>query len=447
MGTDQMTMSQRERDRLKVMALVLEGRGAQKEAARLLKLSVRQIRRLQRRLDQEGDRGIIHKLRGRPSNARWNRQEREAILLAYRSQMADFGPTLASEKLAEQGWKMSPETLRTWLLAQELWHPRRKREPHRQRRERRACFGELVQADGSIHDGLEGRGEAMVLVAMIDDATSQVRARFYPAEAYMDLLGRYLRRQGRMAAMYVDRDSIFRAEDQHPSDPRPVLTQFSRALQELEIELILAYSPQAKGRVERLFETAQDRLVKELRLAKARTIAQANEVLEKVFVPWFNRRCCVPPASANDAHRPLHPSMRLESILSIQDRRRVANDYTIRLDNQIHKPALPGLRGGRVTIEKRLDGSMPLRLGKRFLEYHRLGPAGKSLGAPPPRHPEFSARGMAGRGGQVKGLCRGCDTALCRPIHRWTLGSHSCGALSFQRQDHSIEISAASSSR
>ena len=211
-----------------------------------------------------------------------------------------------------------------------------------------------MQADGSIHDGLEGRGEAMVLVAMIDDATSQVRARFYPAEtteAYMDLLGRYLRRQGRMAAMYVDRDSLFRAEDQHPSDPRPVLTQFSRALQELEIELILAYSPQAKGRVERLFETTQDRLVKELRLAKARTIAQANEVLEKVFVPWFNRRCCVPPARANDAHRPLHPSMRLESILSIQDRRGVTNDYTIRLDNQfyqIHKPALPGLRGGRV---------------------------------------------------------------------------------------------------
>jgi hypothetical protein len=390
METDRTAMSQRERDRLKVMALVLEGKRGQKEAGRLLTLSVRQVRRLQRRLEQEGDGGIIHKLRGRPSNARWDAQERAAILRTYRHDMADFGPTLAAEKLSEQGWKIAAETLRSWLLSEGLWQPKRKREQHRQRRERRACLGELVQADGSIHDWLEGRGPAMVLLAMIDDATSRIRARFYPAEtteAYMDLLGRYLRRWGRMVAMYVDRDSVFRAEDRHPSDPRPVLTQFSRALKQLEIELILAYSPQAKGRVERLFGTAQDRLVKELRLAKACTMEEANSVLEKVFIPWFNRHCCVQPASPNDAHRPLHPSMHLESILSIQEKRRVANDYTIRLDNQlyqIHKPALPGLRGGLVTIEKRLDGSMHLRLGKSFLEYHPLGPADKSLGALPP---------------------------------------------------------------
>ena len=234
----------------------------------------------------------------------------------------------------------------------------------------------------------------MVLVAMIDDATSKVSARFYPAEttqAYMDLLGRYLRLHGRMLAMYVDRDSIFRAEDHHPDDPRPVLTQFARALKELQIELILAFSPQAKGRIERFFQTAQDRLVKELRLARARSMEQANVVLEEKFIPWFNRWCSVRPASPNDAHRPLHPSMHLGSILSIQEHRHVANDYTFRLDNRLYQllpPPLPGLRGGRVTIEHRLDGSMHVRLRKSALRYQSVGPADRQdLGAPPPQTP------------------------------------------------------------
>jgi hypothetical protein len=165
-------MSQQERNRLKVMARVLEGRGAQKEAARLLKLSVRQIRRLQRRLEKEGDGGIVHKLRGRVSNARWDPREREKILQIYGDQFAGFGPTMAAEKLAQGGLKVFEETLRLWLLARGLWIPRRRREQHRQRRERRTCRGELVQADGSHHDWLEGRGVPMVLVAMIDDATS-----------------------------------------------------------------------------------------------------------------------------------------------------------------------------------------------------------------------------------------------------------------------------------
>jgi hypothetical protein len=229
----------------------------------------------------------------------------------------------------------------------------------------------------------------MVLVVMIDDATSKTMARFYPAEtteAYMDLLGRYLRRRGRMTAMYVDRDSIFRAEDHDPHDPQPTLTQFKRALDELEIDLILANSPQAKGRVERFNKTAQDRLVKELRLAGATTMEQANGVLEKVFLPWFNRRCVVDPVSPNNAHRPLHPSMSLAGILSIQDKRHVTNDYTIRLDNEIYQllpPALPGLRGGMVTVERRLDGSLHLRFKGRYLKYKALGPA-KSSGALPP---------------------------------------------------------------
>jgi len=270
MNGDRIAMSQRERDRLKVIAAVVSGQASQAEAARLLKRSTRQIRRIQRRLEAEGDCGLIHRLRGRPSNNRKDRHLRQQVIEAYGRNYPDFGPTLAAEKLAEQGLGICGETLRRWLPAEGLWKRKRKRDQHRSRRRRRECFGELVQADGSHHDWLEGRGSRMVLVAMIDDATSKVRARFYPGEtteAYMGLLGRYLRRHGRMMAMYVDRDSIFRAENKHPHDPRPVLTQFSRALDQLEIELILAYSPQAKGRIERFFHTAQDRLVKELRLA------------------------------------------------------------------------------------------------------------------------------------------------------------------------------------
>ena len=389
MSGDRIAMSQRERDRLKVMDGVLKGQRTQAEAARLLELCERQIRRIQRRLETEGDAGIVHRQRGKPSHRAKSRSLRQQALAAYRQEYSDFGPTLAAEKLSERGLAVAHETLRRWLLAEGLWQRKRQRERHRQRRQRRECFGELVQADGSHHDWLEGRGEKMVLVVMIDDATSKVMARFYPAEtteAYMDLLGRHLRKHGRMKALYVDRDSIFRAEKSDAYDQRPVLTQFSRALKELDIDLILANTPQAKGRVERFHKTGQDRLVKELRLAKATTIEQANKVLERVFLAWFNRNRSVKPASRNNAHRPLHASMNLAAILSIQEKRRVGNDYTIRLDNRIYqilKPALPGLRRGWVIAEKRLDGKLQLRLGKQYLKFEAWRPR-KATGALPP---------------------------------------------------------------
>jgi hypothetical protein len=390
------------------MAPVLNGERTQVEAARLLNRSSRQVRRIQRRLEAEGDCGVIHRLRGRQSNNRKDNKFRRRVIETYRRNYGDFGPTLAAEKLAERGVVVCNETLRQWLLAEGLWKRKRKRDKHRSRRRRRECFGELVQADGSHHDWVEGRGPRMVLVAMIDDATSKVRARFYPAEtteAYMDLLGRYLRKRGRMMAMYVDRDSIFRAEDKHPYDPRPVLTQFSRALEELGIELIPAYSPQAKGRIERFFHTAQDRLVKELRLAGATTMEQANEVLDKTFGPLFNRRFTIKPTSSNNAHRPLHTSMNLKAILSIQGTRTVTNDYTIRLNNQIYQllpPAWPGLRRGKVIIENRLDGSLHIRLGKRYLKYKACGPA-KASGALPPDPRSLSPSQMTALAAQSEG--------------------------------------------
>lgn len=389
MSGDRIEMSQRERDRLKVMSAVLEGKRSQAEAARLMGLSVRQVRRLQRRLEREGDLGVVHRQRGQASHRAKDVEMRQAVLEAYRQDYMGFGPTLAAEKLQSRGLAIDHETLRRWLLADGLWQRQRKRDRHRQRRERRECFGELVQADGSHHDWLEGRGPWMVLVVMIDDATSKTVARFYPAEtteAYMDLMSRYLRKRGRMTAMYVDKDSIFRAEKHDADYVQPTLTQFKRALDDLEIVLVLANSPQAKGRVERFNQTAQDRLVKELRLAGATTMQQANKVLDTIFLPWFNRRCVVPAKSPNNAHRPLHQSMNLGSILSHQIKRHVSNDYTIRLDNRLYQllpPALPGLRGGRVTVERRLDGTMHLRFKGQYLKYKLCGPA-KPSGALPP---------------------------------------------------------------
>ena len=388
-------MSQRDRDVLKVMSLVLKGQRTQVEAARLLKLGVRQVRRIQHRLKSSGDGAVVHRLRGRPSNRRIDDAVKRKALLLYRQKYVGFGPTLAAEKLFEHDVKVAVRTLGEWLLAAGLWTRHRRRDRHRSRRMRRACFGEMVQADASLHDWLEGRGQGLklTLVGMIDDATGKMLCRFYPSEtseAYMDLLSRWIASHGRPLSWYSDRHGIFRAESRLLGEDEPVAvaTQFSRALAELEVELILANSPQAKGRIERLWGTAQDRLVKELRLAGAKTFEQANAVLERVFIPWFNRSCTVVPASANDAHRALGKGQDLPAILCPQETRTVANDYTIRLDKQIYqllRPAWPGQRGGRVVVEKRLDGSMEIRFKQRYLEYQPIqvkglaAPGGESL--------------------------------------------------------------------
>ena len=397
---DLLAMSQRERDVLKVMQGVIEGQRTQAEAGRLLKRSVRQVRRLQRKLEDDGDAALVHGLRGRPSNHGYDDEFHRRVLRAYRASYPDFGPTLASEKLATEGLPVGVETLRRWLLAAGLWERKRHRDPHRTRRPRRSCFGELVQMDASIHDWLEGRGEAMVLITMIDDATSRIAARFYPAgtvEAHLDLLGVWLRRYGRPVALYTDRHSIFEPQDKGQALPDGV-TQFGRALRELDVELIRAHSPQAKGRVERHFGTAQDRWVKEMRLARVRTIAQANDLLESL-VPECNRRFTRPARQPNDAHRRLGPGHRLEAILSIQAERVVSNDYVVRFENrfyQLLKPVYPGERGGRVVLERRLDGRLAIRFAGHYLAYRELAdPAAGRPGSPaahPDRSPPIPAR-------------------------------------------------------
>jgi Helix-turn-helix domain len=373
---DRIAMSQRERDVLKVVQSVLDGKRSQAEAARLLELSTRQVRRLQGKIETDGDAALVHGLRGQPSNHRIDKAVRAKVLRAYRRRYMGFGPTFACEKLAEEKLIVSPETLRSWLLAEGLWERQRRRDTHRQRRPRRACFGELVQMDTSLHEWMEGRGEEMVLITMIDDATSRVLARFYPADnvdAHFDLLQRWMKKHGRPLALYTDRHGIFEAHKKGEPDYAGQ-TQFSRALGELGIELIKALSPQAKGRVERSFGTAQDRWVKEFRLAKAKTRDQANAVLERVL-PDHNRRFSVAPREASDAHQSLSRQHRLEAILSIQAERVVSNDYTIRFQNrfyQLLKPIYPGERGGRVVIEERMDGTMAIRFRRQYLKYEEI---------------------------------------------------------------------------
>jgi transposase len=374
---DRIAMSQRERDRLRVLHSVLEGQRSQVEAARLLRVSPRQVRRLVQRLQQGGDAALVHGLRGRPSNHRKDAKLRRQALRLYRKEFHDFGPTFAAEKLSERGLEISADTLRRWLLAEGLWQRQRQRDQHRSRRPRRSCFGELVQMDTSIHDWTEGRGEDMVLMHMIDDATSRLLARFYDADTvlnHMDLLRRWLQAFGRPLALYTDRHSIFEVQDKGQALSEAE-TQFGRALRELSIALIRARSPQAKGRVERSFGTAQDRVVKEMRLAKVKTIDQANALLDGGLLAKHNRLFAVPPRDGGDAHRAVGTAFNVAAILSVQEQRTVANDYTVRFENrhyQLDKPIYPGERGGKVVIEIRLDGSMAIRFGKHYLKYHEI---------------------------------------------------------------------------
>jgi hypothetical protein len=415
---DRIPMSQGERDVLKVMHAVVDGDRTQAEAARLLDLSVRQIRRIQRKLEAGGDAAIVHGLRGKPSNHRPDKDLKLSVLEAYRLRYPDFGPTFASEKLAEEGLEVCPQTLRRWLVQAGLWQRKRRREAHRSRRPRRGCFGELVQMDASDHDWLEGRGEQIVLINMIDDATSRVLPRFYLAgttKTHMDLLGRWLERFGRPKALYTDRHSIFEPQDKGQALPGAV-TQFGRALAELDIGLILAGSPQAKGRVERSFGTGQDRWVKELRLAGVTTCEGANELLQRLL-PAHNRRFSKAAREATDAHRPLGPGHDLKAILSIQEERVVSNDYTIRFHNRFYQllpPPHPGLRKGKVVIELRLDGTMAIRFRGKYLKYQEV-PLTACPGGSAPRPPEFSASTADASGGEESPAPEGAGPTGMQP--------------------------------
>lgn len=374
----ELRMSLKERDRLRVMDQLSCGQMAQWEAAQRLSLSSRQVRRLLRRYEAHGDAGLVHRARGKASNRQIAAEVRQHAQRLLRSKYRDFGPMLASEHLAsDEGIVVSRETVRKWMQEEHLWGNQRRKRPHRARRPRRACFGELVQMDTSDHDWLEGRGEPCVLITMIDDAMGMKFMRFFPGDttmANMEMIKSWIEEFGRPVALYTDWASHFKQTPKRGQKQRLKPTQIERALNELHIGLIAAHSPQAKGRVERSHGTDQDRLVKELRLAGVNSIAKANRFLDRTYLPQINRRFAKQPANGLDAHRPL-AGEDLAAIFSIQETRRVMNDYTVQIDGvawQIERgEILGGLSATTVTVERRIDGTMRLRLGDRYLAYHR----------------------------------------------------------------------------
>ena len=367
-------MSSRERVALDAMGRVKRNELTVVAAAALMGVSVRQARRVWKRFRAEGDRGLVHRLRGRASNRRLGDDVRDRAVKLHQERYADFGPTFACEKLAADGLALSPNTLTALLKGRGLWVRRRRRGRHRARRERRACLGSLVQMDGSPHDWFEGRGPACVLMVLIDDATNQTAARFYAAEttaAAFDAFGRWAGRRGLPRALYVDRHAIYR-DDADPGRP----TQFGRAMADLGVELICAHSPQAKGRVERRHAVFQDRLVKELRLRGIRDTGAANAFLDAAFLDDLNRRYAVEARRGQDLHRPAGPGVVLADVLCVHEHRVVGNDWCVRWQNrwlQVDAAhAGLGLPGRRVLVRHRADGRIVVEHDGRPLTFREL---------------------------------------------------------------------------
>jgi DNA-binding Lrp family transcriptional regulator len=382
-GEDVLALSQRDRDRLKELHAVIRRQQSVSEAARHMGVSRRQARRLLRRLECEGDRGVIHRLRGRRSNRAIPEAIRSrALKVLGQEKYRDFAPTLAAEHLARVGVEVSRETVRVWQSEAGLWKPRRQRiEKVHVWRERRAAFGELVLMDTSDHDWLEGRGPRLYLVAMIDDATSRLWGRFVESDSTTEnlrTLRGWLEQYGRPLALYTDKNTIFQtprtAEKIERWGPAPA-THFAAALEELSIEWIAANSPQAKGRVERLFETLQDRLVKEMRVAGICSVEAADSFFRERFIPFWSERFAKAPRNSHDAHRPLG-SLRLDSVLCHRHERLVTADYTLSLNGRrwavARRHVQPGLRKSRVVVEERLDGSFWVRYRGRHLPLQLL---------------------------------------------------------------------------
>ena len=390
METERIALSQRERDRLKVLHEVKQKHLTQVQAAKRLKVTDRQVRRMLLRIGERGDGALVHGLRGRPSNRKLAAKFEEQILKRVGQRYADFGPTLAAEHLAKEGLPVSRETLRKRMIQASLWCPRRQRiRKVYVWRERRASFGELVMQDSSPFRWLEERGPSCQLIALIDDATSKFWARFTEhdsTEENLRTLRGWLERYGRPLAHYTDKNSIFRsacrADVREQLQGAATRSQFGRALKELGIEWIAAHSPQAKGRIERLFETLQDRLVKEMRLAGIDSIAAANHFLETRFLPEWEQRFTVAARNPRNAHRRLGGEHRLEEILSVRVARQVADDHTISWDaNRWCVPreeVCARLRGAQVEVERRLDGSHWLRFRGRYLRLRACLAASRS---------------------------------------------------------------------
>ncbi|MEA3346994.1 MAG: ISNCY family transposase [Candidatus Auribacterota bacterium] len=379
MRKDILTMSQKEVGRLHVIEKSIEKEISQRDAGNILRLSERQVRRLVRRVRQYGAEGVIHKLRGRQGNRKTDPGRRAKIIRIYRKEYQGFGPRLASEKLLEcNEINVNEETLRLWLIDEGLWKKQKiRKKKKRSRRPRKECYGEMIQMDGSHHDWLEGRGPKMVLMGYIDDATGNVYGKFYNYEGTypaMDSFKGYIKKNGIPRSIYLDKHSTYKVNKtqrykEWPFRDQEELTQFARSCRQLGAELIYAHSPQAKGRVERLFETLQDRLVKELRLEKVKTLEEANKLLVK-YLPKFNKRFKVSAKKLSNLHR-LATGFDLNEIFSIQEERVLRNDRTLVHKKQWYQ-VLNQTRADKVVVYECLNGKIVIKNGKNRLSFKKI---------------------------------------------------------------------------
>lgn len=376
------SMSMKETGRIAVLEKCMKKEIKQRHASQMLGLSVRQIRRLVKRYKRLGVNGIPHQSRGRIGNRRLEETERMKITEIVRTRYADFGPTLVHEKLvAHHEIHISRETLRKAMITGNLWHPKRRKLIRlHQMRERRSCEGELVQVDGSPHDWFEGRGPKCSLLVFIDDATGKLKhLKFVVSEStrsYCVATKEYLLLHGKPLAFYLDKHGVFRVNTTRTqtaaADDSNGLTQFGRAMKDLSIALIFADTPQAKGRVERVNQTLQDRLVKEMRLQDINTIEQGNRYVPE-FVAEFNRKFAVVPKERTNLHRPLLPHENLDRILCEQHRRVLSKQLTLSFGNKIYqiKTDRPtyAMRYAPVLVRKDIEGKITIEYKGKQLDY------------------------------------------------------------------------------
>ncbi len=370
-------MSRKALDQMSVFEKLKVKEMKQKEASLVLGLSERQVREKLRLYRAQGPPSLIHGLRGKVSNNNLSSELREKALNLVREKYSDFGPTFAAEKLQEiDHITINHESLRQDMIKDGLWHPRRRKVKYREWRERKACLGELVQLDGSDHDWFEGRAPKCDLLAFIDDATSNILQLEFAAESTRGVMSstkKYLEKHGRPVGFYTDRGSVYKVNQNNPEHDK--LTQFERALGELNIEPIHARSPQAKGRVERLFGTLQDRLVKEMRLRGISTIEEANRFIEDEYLPKHNQKYAVAPKSNTNLHRSVE-NYDIANILCIKEERILTNDFTLRYENQwfqLEKNQKTLIFSkDKITVITQLTGEVQLMIRNTKIYFHQI---------------------------------------------------------------------------
>jgi hypothetical protein len=396
---DEITMNQCERKKLYIIRQVIERKVKQIQAAGILGLCVRQVRRLMKRVKNLGDIGIVHQSRGKESKRRTAEGIKKKVLYLCRNRYVGFGPTLIAEKISEEmKIEVSKETVRKWMISDAMEYGKRGKRPHRSWRARKEHCGEMVQMDGSHHNWFEDRGPNAVLMAYIDDATGRAFARFYDYEGTipaLDSLRRYIRHYGIPCTLYLDRHTTYKSKkeltvEQQLLGLKAPLSQFGAAAERLGIKLIHAYSPQAKGRIERLFGTLQDRLVKEMKIHNINNIEEGNEFL-KNYLLSFNKKFQVTPAERKDLHRSLPSGVNMEWILCRQETRALRNDFTVIYEEYIFQ-VLENVRAKRITVQESINGRFRLTHNGCTLKFKKISPEtlgyskiGKRLPARPRR--------------------------------------------------------------